>query len=55
MAMGDVGVIDSFLNTFTTTIDTGFGLVKGNVISLAGTLSMLDIALAGLFWAWAAD
>ncbi|MFH7812389.1 P-type conjugative transfer protein TrbL [Acetobacter lovaniensis] len=55
MAMGDVGVIDSFLNTFTTTIDTGFGLVKGNVISLAGTLSVLDIALAGLFWAWAAD
>ncbi len=53
--MGDVGVIDSFLNTFTTTIDTGFGLVKGNVISLAGTLSVLDIALAGLFWAWAAD
>jgi type IV secretory pathway TrbL component len=25
--------------------------VKGNVISLAGTLSVLDIALAGLFWA----
>ncbi|MBS0985907.1 P-type conjugative transfer protein TrbL [Acetobacter thailandicus] len=55
MAMGNVGVIDSFLNTFTTTIDSGFGLVKGNVISLAGTLSVLDIALAGLFWAWAAD
>ncbi|AQS89119.1 conjugal transfer protein TrbL [Neoasaia chiangmaiensis NBRC 101099] len=55
MATNDVGVIDSFLNTFTTTIDTGFGLVKGNVISLAGTLSVLDIALAGLFWAWAAD
>ncbi|WP_124306586.1 P-type conjugative transfer protein TrbL, partial [Acetobacter pasteurianus] len=55
MAMGNVGVIDTFLNTFTTTIDSGFGLVKGNVISLAGTLSVLDMALAGLFWAWAAD
>ncbi|MDN7355687.1 MULTISPECIES: P-type conjugative transfer protein TrbL [Acetobacter] len=55
MATNDVGVIDTFLNTFTTTIDTGFGLVKGNVISLAGSLSALDIALAGLFWAWAAD
>ncbi len=55
MATNDVGVIDSFLNTFTTTIDSGFGLVKGHVISLAGTLSVLDIALAGLFWAWAAD
>ncbi|MBS1101698.1 P-type conjugative transfer protein TrbL [Gluconobacter sp. Dm-62] len=55
MAMGNVGVIDTFLNTFTTTIDSGFGLVKGNVISLAGTLSVLDMVLAGLFWAWAAD
>ncbi|MCE2564656.1 P-type conjugative transfer protein TrbL [Komagataeibacter sp. FNDCF1] len=55
MATNDVGVIDTFLNTFTTTIDSGFGLLKGNVISLAGSLSVLDIALAGLFWAWAAD
>ncbi|GBQ91303.1 conjugal transfer protein TrbL [Acetobacter nitrogenifigens DSM 23921 = NBRC 105050] len=55
MAINDVGVIDIFLNTFTTTIDTGFGLVKGSVISLAGSLSVLDVALAGLFWAWAAD
>ncbi|MBM9400839.1 P-type conjugative transfer protein TrbL [Gluconacetobacter azotocaptans] len=55
MATNDVGVIDTFLNTFTTTIDSGFGLVKGSVISLAGSLSVLDIALAGLFWAWAAD
>ncbi|PYD62358.1 P-type conjugative transfer protein TrbL [Gluconacetobacter entanii] len=55
MATNDVGVIDTFLNTFTTTIDSGFGLLKGNVISLAGSLSVLDVALAGLFWAWAAD
>ncbi|WP_264812490.1 P-type conjugative transfer protein TrbL, partial [Gluconacetobacter sacchari] len=53
--MTNAGVIDNFLNIFTTTIDTGFGLVKGNVVSLAGSLSVLDIALAGLFWAWAAD
>lgn len=51
MATNDVGVIDTFLNTFTTTIDSGFGLLKGNVISLAGSLSVLDVALAGLFWA----
>jgi len=55
MATSDVGVIDNFLNVFTTTIDSGFGLLKGNVLSLAGSLSVLDIALAGLFWAWAAD
>ncbi|WP_130731071.1 P-type conjugative transfer protein TrbL [Komagataeibacter xylinus] len=55
MATNDIGVIDNFLNTFTTTIDSGFGLLNGNVISLAGSLSVLDVALAGLFWAWAAD
>jgi type IV secretion system protein TrbL len=55
MATSNVGVIDTFLNTFTTTIDSGFGLVKSDVISLAGSLSVLDMALAGLFWAWAAD
>ena len=55
MAMNDIGVIDTFLNTFTTTIDNGFGLLGGNVLSLAGRLSVLDIALAALFWAWAAD
>ncbi|WP_231854123.1 P-type conjugative transfer protein TrbL [Gluconacetobacter diazotrophicus] len=53
--MTNAGVIDNFLNSFTTTIDSGFGLVKSDVVSLAGSLSVLDIALAGLFWAWAAD
>ncbi|MCE2574044.1 P-type conjugative transfer protein TrbL [Komagataeibacter sp. FNDCR2] len=53
--MTNAGVIDNFLNIFTTTIDSGFGLVKSDVVSLAGSLSVLDIALAGLFWAWAAD
>ncbi|PYD71920.1 hypothetical protein [Novacetimonas hansenii] len=37
-----------FLNTFETTIDSGCGLVKGSVVSLAGSLSVLDIVLAGL-------
>ncbi|WP_342627094.1 P-type conjugative transfer protein TrbL [Nguyenibacter vanlangensis] len=55
MATNDLGVIDRFLNVFTTTIDSGFGLVKGSVLSLSGTLSVLDIVLAGLFWAWAVD
>lgn len=53
--MNNVGVIDTFLNTFTTYIDSGFGLVKGNVLSLSSTLIVLDITLAGLFWAWGAD
>ena len=53
--MQNVGVIDTFLNTFTTYIDSGFGLVKGEVAWLSSTLIVLDITLAGLFWAWGAD
>ena len=53
--MNDVGVIDAFLNTFTSYIDSGFGLIKGEVMGLSSILIALDITLAGLFWAWGAD
>ncbi|HVZ06624.1 P-type conjugative transfer protein TrbL [Rhodopila sp.] len=53
--MNNVGVIDTFLNTFTTYIDSGFGLIKGEVGYLSSALIVIDITLAGLFWAWGAD
>jgi type IV secretion system protein TrbL len=53
--MNNVGVIDTFLNTFTTYIDSGFGLLKGEIAHLSSALIVLDIVLAGLFWAWGAD
>ena len=34
----NTGVIDQFLNTFTTYIDSGFGLLNGDVAFLATTL-----------------
>jgi len=49
------GVIDSFLGTFTQYIDSGFGLVQGDVRWLASVLIGIDICLAGLFWAMAPD
>src|ERR1700686_3171111 len=49
------GVIDRFTDVFTRYIDSGFGLVGGEVASLASTLIVIDITLAGLFWAWGAD
>lgn len=55
MDASNVGIIDGFLNIFETTIDSGFGLLQGSVVSLAGSLSVLDVLLAGLFWAWAVD
>lgn len=53
--MGGIGIIDQFLGTFTQYIDSGFGLVGGDVGYLATTLAAIDITLAGLFWAWGAD
>ena len=51
--MGGTGVIDRFLGIFTQYIDSGFGLVQGDVRWLAGVLIAIDIVLAGLFWAMA--
>jgi type IV secretion system protein TrbL len=53
--MNGTGVIDNFLGTFTQYIDSGFGLVQGDVRWLAATLIAIDITLAGLFWAMAPD
>ncbi|MBB2198735.1 P-type conjugative transfer protein TrbL [Gluconacetobacter sp. 1c LMG 22058] len=49
------GVIDNFLAIFTQYIDSGFGLVQGDVHWLAGVLITIDITLAGLFWALVPD
>jgi len=53
--MTGTGVVDSFLGTFTQYIDSGFGLLQGDVRWLAGILIAIDITLAGLFWAMAPD
>jgi type IV secretion system protein TrbL len=53
--MGGTGVIDSFLEVFTRYIDSGFGLLSGEVAFLATTLVAIDITLAAIFWSWAAD
>ena len=53
--MNDVGVIDGFLATFTAYIDSGFGLLGGEIAFLSTTLIAIDVTLAGLFWAWGAD
>lgn len=53
--MNDTGVIDTFLGVFTGYIDSGFGLLGGEVAFLSTTLIAIDVTLAGLFWAWGAD
>lgn len=53
--MGGTGVIDNFLGVFTSYIDSGFGLLGGEVAFIATTLIVIDVTLAALLWAWGAD
>ena len=49
--MNDLGVIDRFMTAFIRYIDSGFGLLGGDVAFLTSTLIAIDLTLAGLFWA----
>jgi type IV secretion system protein TrbL len=49
--MNDLGVIDRFLDVFSLYIDSGFGLLRPEVAFLTATLVVIDITLAGLYWA----
>ena len=53
--MNDTSVIDQFLSVFTSYIDSGFGLLGGEVGFLSSTLIVIDVTIAALFWAWGAD
>ena len=49
--MDDLNVIDQFMEAFVAYIDSGFGLLGGDVGFLTTILIGIDITLAGLFWA----
>jgi type IV secretion system protein TrbL len=49
--VNDLNVIDRFLDAFIRYIDSGFGLLGGDVGFLTSVLIGIDITLAGLFWA----
>jgi type IV secretion system protein TrbL len=49
--MNDLAIIDRFLDVFSRYIDSGFGLLQGEVAFLTATLVVIDMTLAGLFWA----
>ena len=53
--MNDTGIIDQFLSVFSTYIDSGFGLLGGEVGFLSSTLIVIDVTIAALFWAWGTD
>ncbi|MGX0961485.1 P-type conjugative transfer protein TrbL [Bradyrhizobium sp. 521_C7_N1_3] len=53
--MADLSVIDRFTETFSRYIDSGFGLLSGDVSFLSSTLIGIDLTLAGLAWSIRAD
>jgi type IV secretion system protein TrbL len=53
--MSDVAVIDQFLAVFTQYIDSGFGLISGDVAFLVTVLIGVDGTLAGVAWALGED
>ncbi|MEL6729249.1 MAG: P-type conjugative transfer protein TrbL [Pseudomonadota bacterium] len=53
--MDDLNVIDQFVATFSTYVDSGFGLLQADVAFLTTALITIDITLAGLFWAMGPD
>ncbi|MDD4616389.1 MAG: P-type conjugative transfer protein TrbL, partial [Alphaproteobacteria bacterium] len=53
--MNDLGIIDMLMTTFSQYIDSGFGLLSGDVAYLSKILIGIDVTLAGLFWAMGGD
>jgi len=53
--MDDLAIIDRFTETFSRYIDSGFGLLAGDVAFLTTVLMAIDITMAGIFWAMHGD
>jgi type IV secretion system protein TrbL len=55
LPVDDLNIIDRFTETFVRYIDSGFGLLAGDVSFLTTTLVAIDVILAGLFWSLMAE
>ena len=51
MSTADANVLDDFLNRFSTQVDSGFGLIQGDVSAVLTTLVIISITVTALFWA----
>lgn len=51
MATADAAALDDFLSTFRTQVDTGFGLISGDVETVFGLLVVISLAISALLWA----
>lgn len=51
MATASPAALDDFIRRFTTQIDSGFGVISGEVQTVLGTLVVISIALTAILWA----
>jgi len=51
MATADSAIIDDFLNAFQTQVDSGFGLISGDVSAVFGALVILSVGATAVLWA----
>lgn len=51
MPTASPAALDEFIRRFTTQIDTGFGVISGEVQTVLGTLVVISIALTAILWA----
>lgn len=51
MATADSAALDDFLNRFRTQVDSGFGLISGDVGIVFGFLVVISVAITALLWA----
>lgn len=51
MATAGTSALDEFITRFTTQIDSGFGVISGDVQVVLGTLVVISIVLTAIMWA----
>jgi type IV secretion system protein TrbL len=51
MQTADSNVLDDFLNKFSTQVDSGFGLIRGDVSAVLTTLVIISITATAILWA----
>ncbi len=51
MTTASPAALDEFIRRFTTQIDSGFGIISGEVQAVLGTLVVISIVLTAILWA----
>jgi type IV secretion system protein TrbL len=51
MSTASPAALDEFIRRFTTQIDSGFGIISGDVQTVLGTLVVISIVLTAIMWA----